>query len=215
MKQQKIYKTFNKIFSIYSDEDLNEIFNSFIDALSFTVEELDGYTGYHQIRVAKLATKIAEELDLSIDQIDNVQLSARVHDVGKVRIPAPILTRVNPLLPLEFDLIKQHTLVGANILKKIKHFLVIPKVVEQHHEKIDGSGYPYGIKGDDILLESQIVCVSDIVDAMTNIRPYRPALGLDTALNEIEKGMGILYNTKVCEACKSVFKKGFTIQEGV
>lgn len=210
MNDSKLESSLSRILSIYSYDDISVIFASFVNALAYAVSEVDGYTGGHQLRVSNLSDKIAREMDFDEEQLENIYLASRVHDIGKIRIPAAILTRVNPLLKAERDLIEQHTLIGFDILKRVQHFVTIPEIVKQHHERLNGSGYPDGLKGSDILIQSQIVAVADVVEAMTNERPYRHALGLAEALDEIEKNKGILYDKNVCDTCGLVFRKGFT-----
>ncbi|MDR4504669.1 MAG: HD domain-containing protein [Candidatus Scalindua sp.] len=190
-----------------SSDKLRTNMEGTIQAMALTVEIRDPYTAGHQLRVADLACVIAKEMNLSKDQIEGIQMAGIIHDVGKIQIPAEILNKSGPLSEIELSMIKTHPQVGYDILKKIEFKWPIAKIVYQHHEKIDGSGYPLGLKGDEILLESKILCVADVVEAMTLHRPYRPALGVDQALDEIVQNKGILYDTRVVDACLLDFRK--------
>ncbi|HEX5393982.1 MAG TPA: HD domain-containing phosphohydrolase [Rhodocyclaceae bacterium] len=186
----------------------------FIGAISATVEMRDPYTAGHQRRVAQLAVRIAQELNLPSDQTEGLYLSSIVHDIGKVRTPVEILTRPGRLSETEFSLIKQHAEAGYDILKAIQFPWPIARTVEQHHERMDGSGYPGGIQGDEILLEARILGVADVVEAMISHRPYRAGLGVDAALNEITKNRGPLYAPAVVDACLVLFReKGFAFEQ--
>lgn len=186
----------------------------FIGAIAATIEMRDPYTAGHQRRVAQLAVRISQELNLSSDLAEGLYLSSIVHDIGKIRTPAEILTRPGRLSPMEFTLIKQHAEVGYEILKSIQFPWPIARTVEQHHERMDGSGYPKGIKGEEILMEARILSVADVVEAMISNRPYRPGLGVDAALAEIVRGRGELYDHAVVDACLRLFKdKGFAFEQ--
>ncbi|QWR77345.1 PAS domain S-box protein [Candidatus Magnetomonas plexicatena] len=184
--------------------------NAIIQAMCAAVEARDPYTAGHQLRVSKLSSAIADELGLSEQQKEGVLLSSAIHDLGKIYVPSEILSRPGKLKASEFNLIKEHSQVGFEILKGIDFSYPVAQIVLQHHERMDGSGYPLGLKGDDILLEARIICVSDVVEAMANHRPYRPALGIEKALEEITKNSGVLYDSDVVSACVSVFKKWFS-----
>jgi putative two-component system response regulator len=184
-----------------------------ITALASIVEMRDPYTAGHQRRVAQLAVAIARELQLPEDQVEGIHLASVVHDVGKIRVPAEILTKPGKLTTLEFGLIKEHSQNGYEILKTIDFPWPIAQVVLQHHERLDGSGYPHGLKGGQILLESMIVSVADVVESMNSHRPYRPGFGLDVALAEIENNKNRLFDPAVVEACTRLFREnrfGFT-----
>jgi putative nucleotidyltransferase with HDIG domain len=178
-----------------------------ISAISATIEMRDPYTAGHQRRVASLAKAIATELQLPEEQIEGLNLAAVVHDVGKVQIPAEILSKPGHLNPIEFSLIKMHPETGYEILKAIEFPWPIAKIVLQHHERLDGSGYPHGLKGEEILLEAKILSVADVVEAMTSHRPYRAGLGVDVALEEISHNRGILYEPTVVDACLRVIRE--------
>lgn len=188
-------------------EKLRKVLAGTIQAMSLTVEARDPYTSGHQRRVASLARAIAQEMGLSKDVIDGIRLAGVVHDIGKISVPAEILAKPTKLLDMEYRLIKVHPVAGYDILKEIDFPWPIAQVVLQHHEKLDGSGYPQGLKDGQILIEAKIITVADVVEAMASHRPYRPALGVDAALEEIEKNKGILYDTGVVEACLKLFKE--------
>ena len=211
-------------FAIYSieqekdrkkaEEELKESYNklrsiigSVIDVISLSVESRDPYTAGHQKRVAKLARTIAQEMGLSAEQIENVRMAGLIHDLGKIAIPAEILSSPRKLTNIEFELVKQHSKNGYDILKNIDYLKTVAEIVYQHHEKLDGSGYPRGLKGDEIMIEAKILCVADVVEAMASHRPYRPSLGIDYALKEIENNAGILYDEKVVKACLKLFRE--------
>lgn len=179
----------------------------FITAIAATVEMRDPYTAGHQRRVANLASAIARELNLEEEQIEGLYLAGVVHDIGKIRTPAEILCSPGRLGEIEYSLIKQHAQTGYEILKSIDFPWPIAKTVLQHHERIGGQGYPSGLSGDDILLEARIVAVADVVEAMVSHRPYRPGLGVNAALSEIERHRGILYAPEVVDACLRLFRE--------
>ncbi|MFI4987480.1 MAG: PAS domain S-box protein [Alphaproteobacteria bacterium] len=171
-----------------------------VQVVASTVEMRDSYTAGHQRRVARIAEAIAVEMGLSDDRIHGLRLASIVHDLGKIHIPAEILSKPGKLTPAEYELIKMHPQVGYDILKPVEFPWPIADIVLQHHERLDGSGYPNGLKGDAILLEARIMAVADVVESMISHRPYRPALGIDTALAEIEGGKGRTYDAAVVEA---------------
>jgi len=178
-----------------------------------TVESRDPYTAGHQHRVALLSVAIAEEMGIPKDQIEGIRMAGEIHDLGKISVPAEILSKPTRLTDIEFGLIKTHPRVGYDILKDINFPWPIAQMVLQHHEKMNGSGYPQGLSGEDILPESRILCVADVVEAMVSHRPYRPALGTDAALEEISKNKGTLYDRDVVDACLKLFKeKGFKFE---
>jgi HD-GYP domain-containing protein (c-di-GMP phosphodiesterase class II) len=165
----------------------------------------DPYTSGHQQRVAKLAVAIATKLSLPANEIHGLYLAGIVHDVGKINIPAEILNKPGKLSKPEFQLIQGHVQAGYDIIKGVDFPWPIAEMIRQHHERLDGSGYPQGLKADEILKEAKILAVADVVEAMMSHRPYRPALGLDAALSEIEKNKSRLYDPKVVDACHQVF----------
>ena len=178
-----------------------------IASLAAIVEMRDPYTAGHQRRVTQLAIAIAKELQLSEDQIEGIQLAGVMHDGGKIRVPAEILSMPRRLTELEFRFIKEHAQGGYEILKTIDFPWPIAQIVLQHHERLDGSGYPNGLKGQEILLEAKIIAVADVVEAMASHRPYRAALGLDKALEEITLNKGKLYEPAVVDICIKLFRE--------
>jgi PAS domain S-box-containing protein/putative nucleotidyltransferase with HDIG domain len=178
---------------------------SAIDALASAIELRDPYTAGHQERVTRLASAIAVEMGLTEDRIEAIQIAGGIHDIGKLYVPAEILSKPTKLSDLEYSMIKMHAQVGFTILSKIDFPWPIAQIVHQHHETINGSGYPQGLAGKDILLEAKILCVADVVEAMSSHRPYRPALGIQPALDEISRKRGILYDREVVDACLRVF----------
>jgi PAS domain S-box-containing protein/putative nucleotidyltransferase with HDIG domain len=190
-----------------SFEKLQSAMSSTIDAISMIVESRDPYTAGHQRRVAKLAVAIAGKLGLSEERIDLIRMGSLIHDIGKIYIPSEILTKPTRLGDLEFTMMKSHPTVGYEILNKVDFIPTIVDIVYQHHERIDGSGYPLGISGDKIFLESRIVAVADTVEAMASNRPYRPALGTTIALEEIKKLRGSALDTGVVDACLKLFEE--------
>ena len=174
------------------------------------VEIRDPYSTGHQQRVSKLATAIAQEMKLPQDKIEGVRLASLVHDVGKVNLPTEIVSKPSKLVEVEFNLLKNHPRIGYNILKKVDFPWPIAEIVFQHYEKIDGSGYPRGLKGDEILIEAKILGLANVIEAMSSSRSYRPALSVDEALAEIAENKNILFDPEVVDTCIKLFKeKGF------
>lgn len=207
--RKKIQKNFQE-----SNEKLQRVLNETISALAYAVEKRDPYTAGHQQRVAELVAAIAKEMKLSSEQIIGVKTAATIHDIGKIYVPAEILSKPSRLTVYEFNIITTHAQVGYEILKDIEFPWPVSSMVLQHHERLDGSGYPNKIKGDEILLEAHILIVADVVEAMASHRPYRPALGIESALDEIMTKKGILYNPDVVDACINVFMRhGFKFQQ--
>jgi PAS domain S-box-containing protein len=194
-------------------ENLRKAMGGIIQVISDTVETRDPYTSGHQRRVADLARAIAQEIGLADDQLEGLVMAGIIHDLGKVSIPAEILSKPIKLSEIEYQLIQAHSQIGYDILKGIEFPWPVAAMVLQHHERMNGSGYPQGLKGEDILLEARILMVADVVEAMASHRPYRPALGIDAALEEIEKNKGILYDPEVTEMCLWLFReKGFRFE---
>jgi PAS domain S-box-containing protein len=185
-----------------------------IHVLVSVIERRDPYTAGHQRRVAQLASAIAQEMGLSAERIEGTRMAAVIHDIGKVNVPAEILSKPGRLNHIEFSLIKMHPQVGHDILDGAIDFpWPVAEIVLQHHERIDGSGYPRGLSGEEILLEARILGVADVVEAMVSHRPYRPARGIDEALDEISRNRGALYDPEVVDACLKLFtEKGFTFE---
>jgi putative nucleotidyltransferase with HDIG domain/PAS domain S-box-containing protein len=169
------------------------------------VETRDPYTAGHQQGVAHLAGAIATEMGLDADRLQGLRVAGLLHDIGKMLVPSEILSKPGRLSEIEFSLIKVHSQVGADILGKIDFPWPVAKTVLQHHERLNGSGYPQGLKEPDIILEARILAVADVVEAMASYRPYRPALGIEAALEEITKNKGTLYDAEVVEACVKLF----------
>lgn len=192
---------------------LEKILEGIVEALGATAEKRDPYTAGHQRRVARLAVSIARAMNLPELQLKNIQIAASLHDIGKMYIPAEILSKPGELTDIEKMLVKSHPQAGFDIVKSIPFTEPIANILIQHHERIDGSGYPHGLKGDEILLEAKIIAVADVVEAMSSHRPYRPAFGVDKALNEIVKNKGHLYELQVVDACVRVFMEtGFILE---
>ncbi len=190
-----------------SAEKLEKTLFQTIEAIAATVEARDLYTAGHQRRVAALATAIAREMGLSEETIHGLYLAATIHDLGKIRTPAEILSKPGMLNPVEYELVKLHPQTGYDIIKDVQFPWSIAQMVLQHHERLDGSGYPQGLKDGQILLEAKILCVADVVEAMSSHRPYRPGLGLDVALAEIIKHRGVLYDPVIVDSCIKLFRE--------
>lgn len=196
-----------------SEKRLRSSLMDFIAAIAATIELRDPYTAGHQRRVANLATAIASELQLSEEQIEGLFLAGIVHDFGKVRVPAEILCKPGPLSELEFNFIKEHSEIGHEILKAIDFPWPIAKVLLQHHERLNGSGYPFGLLDTQMLLEAKILAVADVFEAMISHRPYRAALEIDVALAEISNNRGVLYDAEVVDAVlRLVREKGYRLE---
>lgn len=189
-------------------DTLQAALQSTIDAMSIIVEARDPYTAGHQRRVSELACAIAEEMNLPEATIHGLRMGSMIHDIGKIYIPAEILSKPGKLSKLEFDMMKTHPEVGYHILKNIEFKTPVAEMVYQHHEKLDGSGYPRGLSGDEILLEARILTVADVVEAMASHRPYRPSLGLEKALEEIIRQKNTLFDGKVVDTCVHLIRAG-------
>jgi PAS domain S-box-containing protein/putative nucleotidyltransferase with HDIG domain len=189
---------------------LRVVLQTTIEAMATTVEKRDPYTAGHQRRVSQLARAIAARMGMSEDDVDGIRLAALVHDVGKISVPAEILVKPGRLNPTEMLIMRMHSEAGFEILKDIEFPWPVADAVYQHHERWDGTGYPRGMRGEDIVLGARILGVADVVEAMASHRPYRPALGIDAALAEIRDGRGTLYNPDVVDACiQAVCEDGF------
>jgi putative nucleotidyltransferase with HDIG domain len=187
--------------------------NTTIETMSKIVEAKDPYTAGHQKRVSQLAVAISKELNLPQEQIEGIRIASLIHDVGKISVPTEILSKSIKLSDIEFSLIKEHSQTGYDILKSIDFSYPVAEIVLQHHERLNGSGYPNHLKTDKILMGARIIGVADVVEAMSSNRPYRPALGIDVALEEISKNKGILYDPIVVDTCLVLFKeKGFKFE---
>ncbi len=191
-------------------EKLQRAMEGIIQAMALAVEVRDPYTAGHQQRVTTIALSISKEMDLSDEQINGIRMAGFIHDLGKISIPAEILSKPTRLNDIEFRLIKTHPQIGYDILKRIEFPWPVAEIILQHHERMDASGYPQGLSGEDILLEARIIAVADVVEAMASHRPYRPALGIDKAMEEILQNKGVLYDPQVVDACLKLFtEKGF------
>lgn len=195
-------------------EKLRRSMEGAIEAMALTVEIRDPYTAGHQRRVSQLACAIAEEMGLSEGQIDGIRLASAIHDIGKIYIPAEILSKPGCITETELSMIRTHPQVGYDILKTIEFPWPIAQIVLQHHKRLDGSGYPADLPDGDILLEARILSVADVVEAMSSHRPYRPALGIDLALEEVSTKRGLLYDETVVAVCLKLFnEKHFAFKE--
>jgi putative nucleotidyltransferase with HDIG domain len=190
---------------------LAQVSQQVIKTLSMTVELRDPYTAGHQRRVAQMAVAIAQDLGLSQDRQESLRIACTLHDIGKIVVPAEILSKPGHINPLEQELVKSHSRVGYEILKEIDFPKEIADIVLQHHERLDGSGYPAGLKGDEISLEARITAVADVMEAMIFHRPYRPGLGVEKALEEISKERGKSLDAAAVDACCRLFQKGFKL----
>ncbi|MEA1963613.1 MAG: response regulator [Candidatus Aerophobetes bacterium] len=196
-----------------SSEKLQNTIKATVRSLALMGERRDPYTAGHQQRVTQLACAIAREMHLSEDKFKGIHTAAVIHDIGKGGIPAEILSKPSRLTKIELDMVKTHPQAGYEILKTIEFPGSVAQIVLQHHERMDGSGYPQGLSGNNILLEARILGVADVVEAMSSRRPYREALGIDKALEEISKNKGILYDPQVVDACLKLFtRRGFKFE---
>lgn len=193
------------IFQNY--QHLQKMRNEIIVIIGKLVEIRDPYTFGHQKEVSRVAQAIAQKMNLPENIREAIRIASLVHDIGKATVPSEILSKPGRITKIEYDLIKEHPKTGYELLKNISFLHPIAEIVYQHHEKINGTGYPRGLKGDQIMLEARIICVADVLEAMTSNRPYRPALGLRTAEEELTKNKGILYDPEVVEACLKVGRK--------
>jgi HD-GYP domain-containing protein (c-di-GMP phosphodiesterase class II) len=193
-------------------ESLRKAVGTTIQVLVSAVESRDSYTAGHQSRSANLACTIAAKMGLDQEKIEGIRMASIIHDIGKLSIPAEILSKPTKLTEIEFSLIKVHSQSGYEMLKDVESPWPLAEIVYQHHERMNGSGYPRNLKGNEILLESRILAVADVVEAMASHRPYRPTLGIKAALEEIEKNKGILYDDNVADTCLRLFReKGYQL----
>ncbi|MBF0566965.1 MAG: PAS domain S-box protein [Nitrospirae bacterium] len=188
---------------------MKRLFNGTVDALSTMAESKDPYTAGHQRRVAQLTCAIARAMMLGEDEVEGLYVASILHDIGKVYVPSELLSKPGRLNEIELSLIKTHSEVGYNILKNIESDWMTADIVHQHHERLDGSGYPGGLKGDEILLGARIIAVADVVEAISSHRPYRAALGTDIAMAEITSRKGTHYDADVVDTCVELFNNGF------
>jgi putative two-component system response regulator len=184
---------------------VKELFENTVGALASTLEKRDPYTAGHQQRVGYLACALAQEIGMPVERIEGLRLASFVHDIGKIGVPSEVLSKPGKLSEVEMDLIRVHSQIGYDILKCIDFPWPIAEMVLQHHERLNGSGYPQGLFDQKILLEAKIIGVADVIEAMNSHRPYRPALGLSVALEEIYKNKGVLYDGEIVDACIRLF----------
>jgi putative two-component system response regulator len=187
--------------------EIREILNASISAMALMVEIRDPYTAGHQQRVAQLACAIAEKMGLAASTIEGLRIAGILHDVGKIRIPVSILSRSGKLLDAEYEMLKIHPQVSYEILKNVPFPWPVAQIVRQHHERIDGSGYPLGLSGDEMLPEAKILAVADVTEANSSFRPYRPAHGIQAALERLAQQKGISYDADVVSACLELFRE--------
>ena len=188
-------------------ESLKKSFVATVQVMVLAIESRDHYTSGHQNRAADLASAIATEMGLPLDKIEGIHMAGSIHDIGKLSIPAEILSKPTKLTNIEFSLIKEHSQIGYDMLKEVESPWPLAQIVYQHHERMDGSGYPRNLKGDEIIIEARIMAVADVVEAMASHRPYRAALGIDAALMEIEKNRETLYDNVVADTCLKLFRE--------
>ena len=197
-----------------SIEQLRKTMGTTLQTMAAAVEARDLYMVGHQWRVTNLACAIATEMSLSSRRINGISMAGMVHDIGKIAVPEAILSKPTKLTEEEFIMIKTHPHVGYEILKEIEFPWPVAQIVLQHHERMDGSGYPHGLAGEEILLEARILAVADVLEATSSDRPYRPAHSIDIALEENSRRRGILYDKDVVDACLKVFcEKGYKMQK--
>lgn len=197
-----------------SAEKLEQTLLQTIEAVAATVDARDPYTAGHQRRVAALASAIAKEMKLPEDKIRGLYLAASIHDLGKVHLPAEILSKPGVLSPIEYELVKTHVQFGYGIINDVEFPWPIAQMLLQHHERLDGSGYPQGLRGEQILTEAKIISVADVVEAMSSHRPYRPGRGLESALEEISMQRGVLYDPDAVDCCLALFwDKNYTFPD--
>ncbi len=189
-----------------AETKLQQVLLQTVEALAVLVEKRDPYTSGHQKKVSQLATTIGVQMNLPEETVRGIYIASILHDIGKITIPGEYLNKPGKLEPNEFTIIKTHPQAAHDMLKSIEFNWPIAEIILQHHEKLDGSGYPYGLKDSDILLEAKIITVADVVEAISSHRPYRPALGIDAALEEISVNSGLLYDKEVVRCCISLFR---------
>lgn len=192
----------------YSLRKLRRAVGGTIHAMALTVEKRDPYTAGHQRRATDLARAIADEMKLPKDTIDGIRMAGVIHDLGKLYVPADILNKPGRLTKDEFNLIKRHPEAGYDIIKYVEFPWPIGQIVLQHHERIDGTGYPQGLRGDQICMEARVIAVADVVESMASHRPYRPALGIERALAEVQSHSGALYDELVVASCVRLLREG-------
>jgi PAS domain S-box-containing protein/putative nucleotidyltransferase with HDIG domain len=201
------------VIDITAEITLRRVLDETTGALSMAVEIRDPYTAGHQERVTKLAVAIAREMHFSEDHINAIHTAGMLHDVGKIYVPAEFLSKPGKISALEFDVLRHHAIAGYEILKNIEYRYPIAEIVYEHHERMNGSGYPRSLSGDQIHIEARIIGVADVVEAMASPRPYRPALGIEKALGEIRENRGRFYDELVVDICLKLFnEQGFHLE---
>lgn len=189
-------------------ELLKSSFERTINAIALALEKRDPYTAGHQKKVAEIATAIAEQLGFNRHAVEGLRLGATIHDIGKIYVPVEILSRPGRLSEAEFNVIKSHPEVGYDIIKGIDFPWPVAEMVHQHHERLNGSGYPLGLKDREITFEAKIIAVADVIEAMSSHRPYRPAVGIEAAITEIDRNQGVLYEREVVQAALALHGEG-------
>jgi PAS domain S-box-containing protein/putative nucleotidyltransferase with HDIG domain len=194
-------------------KNLQKAMEGTIQAMVHVVEMRDPYTAGHQKQVSDLASAIAGEMRLPVDMAEGIRVAGVIHDIGKISVPFEILSKPGELSQKEFELIKEHPQTGYEVLKDVEFPWPIAQIIRQHHERMDGSGYPQGLKGEDVLPEARIIAVADVIEAIASHRPYRPARGIEAALSEIEQNKGVLYDASAVDACVRLFReKAYRLQ---
>jgi putative nucleotidyltransferase with HDIG domain len=193
--------------SIKQYDQIRKLVYQIMDAVLKVFQLKDPYTAAHQEKVALLSSAIAKEMNLSEEQVESIYIAAMIHDIGKISIPTDILSKPDTINEAEYTLIKSHPEIAFEALKDIESPWQTTKIIIQHHERLDGSGYPSGLTGEAIILEAKILGVADVVEAMSSHRPYRPSLGIDKALEEILKNKGKLYDPEVVDTCVRIFNE--------
>jgi len=192
-------------------EKFHKTVHDIVTAMARVIEMRDPYTAGHQERVARLAVAIAAEMGMTEDQVEGIEITAKIHDIGKVYVPMEILSKPGALTDIERQIIQTHARGSYDMLKPVDFPWPVAEISLQHHERMDGSGYPRGLKGDEICMDARILMVADVVEAMTYPRPYRPGLGIEAALQEITEKAGTLYDDQAAATCLRLFReKGFT-----
>jgi putative nucleotidyltransferase with HDIG domain len=196
----------NLLAEIYPSRKEAEIYRVFIRSVSLLTESQDPYTARHQNRVSEIAGCIAQEMGLSDDMIEGIRVAGMLHDMGKMSVPAEVVNKPTALTPFELSIIREHPQKAYAILKRVEFPWPIAEIVLQHHERLNGTGYPRGLKRNEIQIEACVLAVADVVEAISSHRPYRSGLGIEVALKEIDENKGVFYDTEVAEACQRSLK---------
>lgn len=204
LKTRRLNRSLEELQSSY--ERTRMILEGTVLAMSRIVESRDPYTAGHEQQVARIACVISEKMLLPADRVDAIRVAGQLHDIGKIAVPSEILTKPGRLSPLEMEMVKTHCQNAYDILKAIEFPYPVAKIILQHHERLDGSGYPQGLKGDEILLEARIIGVADVIEAISSHRPYRPAKDVDVAMKEITDHRGTLYDANVVDAALDIYR---------